>query len=153
MTPAGSAQMLVRVVMGVDHPTPGGGWRRVARAFVAYAHDKHLGAYRLEAVSLLEVRFQLGDQLLLDVHPSSANKAGDVVAGLDRKAPPGFGVGLRAGVEARTLVAREAHPMTDAIKEPTAVTAGLDHLAGRGVHVSRGYAWANSFDSRVMGTE
>src|SRR2546423_1165381 len=85
MTPAGSAQMLVRVVMGVDHPTPGGGWRRVARAFVAYAHDKHLGAYRLEAVSLLEVRFQLGDQLLLDVHHPSANLTNGVVMVAARK--------------------------------------------------------------------
>ena len=58
--------------------------RAASRAGVADAHHHHLRPQRLEAVTLLQVLFQLGDQLGLDVQDAAARLADRVLMSLGR---------------------------------------------------------------------
>src|SRR5947208_357776 len=62
-------------VVRVDHPAARCMRRRVARATVADPDHEHLGADRLEPMTLLEMRLELVHQLLLDVHHPTADLA------------------------------------------------------------------------------
>ena len=51
-------------------------------AGVADTHDQHLGAHRLEAMALLEVLLQLGDEFGFDVQDPPAELTDRVLVGL-----------------------------------------------------------------------
>src|SRR5689334_642413 len=98
----GSMDLSLMSVVRVDRAVAARGVRRrIPRAIVADSNDQHLGAHRLETVSLLKVVLVIGDELLLDVLDAAADLAYRVMM-----------------VTARQLVVRRALPEVSGVHRP-----------------------------------
>src|SRR5438445_482221 len=117
-------------VVRVDHPAARCMRRRVARAIVADADHEHLGADRLEPMTLLEMRLELVHELLLDVHHPTADLAHRVMVIAARQL-----VVCRALTQVRRVNAArrrqrlEAEAVPDAMEEALSVAGRVDDAA------------------------